>query len=458
MYFNANISAILLSPHNKKPKKTGKPAVDPAEIIPRPEHQVSRDNISAAALKVLYRLKKAGFAGYLVGGSVRDLLLKRNPKDFDVATDATPEEVHELFRNSRIIGRRFRLVHVRFGREIIEVATFRSSADPANDDHDHEVSEGTGRVLRDNVYGSLEDDVWRRDFTANALYYNIADYSIRDCVGGVDDIADRQLCMIGDPEQRYREDPVRMLRAARFAAKLEFTIDEETGAPIPELANLLDDVPAARLFDEYCKLFQSGHALQGFRHLREYGLFEHLFPVTEQWLQEGDERRLQFIEAALMSTDERVAQDKPVTPMFLYGAFLWGPVSEFANEQMEAQGWSLLQAIIAGAAELTLKQNQRVFMPKRFSYPMREMLQLQPKFERRKGRRALSILSHPRFRAAYDLMVLRQHLGEVDEETVQWWTEAQESAPADQEKTNSKPRSGRRGQRRRRRKPRRTDD
>lgn len=410
---------------------------------------MSRDNISEAALKVLYRLKKGGYQAYLVGGSVRDLLLKKNPKDFDVATDATPEEVNALFRNSRVIGRRFRLVHVRFGREIIEVATFRSSADPANDDHDHEVSEGTGRILRDNVYGTLEDDVWRRDFTANALYYNIADYSIRDCVGGVADIEDHTLKMIGDPEQRYREDPVRMLRAARFAAKLEFDIHPDTAAPLPDLAPLLDDVPAPRLFDEYCKIFQSGHALDGFRHLREYGLFEHLFPVTEQWLREGDERRLNFVEAALKSTDDRVAQDKPVTPMFLYGVFLWGPVQEFAHANMERQNWTELQAIIAGAAELTLKQNQIVFMPKRFSYPMREMLQLQPRFKRRKGKRALNMLSHPRFRAAYDLMLLRQQLGEVDEEEAKWWTDAQKN-PAQARKSSQQPKSGRR-----RRKPRR---
>jgi len=405
-----------------------------AEIIPRSEHQVSRDNISDAALKVLYRLKKGGYQAYLVGGSVRDLLLKKSPKDFDVTTDATPEQINKLFRNSRIIGRRFRLVHVRFGREIIEVATFRSSADPENDDHDHEVSEGTGRVLRDNVFGSLEDDVWRRDFTANALYYNIADFSIMDCVGGADDIFDRSLKMIGDPEQRYREDPVRMLRAARFAAKLEFDIDAETAKPIPDLAYLLNDVPAPRLFDEFCKLFQSGHAVEGFRHLREYGLFAHLFPATEQWLQEGDEARLEFVEAALANTDKRVAEDRPITPMFLYGIFLWGPVSEFAKQLVDEGSCTELQAVIAGAAELSLKQNERVFFPKRFSLPMREMLQLQPRFEKRQGRRAFSLLGHPRFRAAYDLMMLRQKLGEIDEESAVWWTEVQKLSEDEQAK------------------------
>jgi len=400
-----------------------------AEIIPRSEHTVSRDNISDAALKVLYRLKKAGYEGYLVGGSVRDLLLKRSPKDFDVSTNATPDEVNKLFRNSRIIGRRFRLVHVRFGREIIEVATFRSSADPENDDDDHEVSEGTGRVLRDNVYGTFEDDVWRRDFTANALYYNIADFSIRDCVGGVADIKARILRMLGDPETRYREDPVRMLRAARFAAKLEFTIHPDTAEPLPRLAELLHDVPPARLFDEFCKIFQSGHALEGFRYLREYRLFRHLYPATAQWLDDGvannQPERLAFVEQALANTDQRVADGRPVTPMFLVGVFMWGPVLHDSQRLQEEEGCTELQAVGIATDNLVQRQNERVFMPKRFSYPMREMLQLQPKFKRTKGKRAMSLLGHPRFRAAYDLLLLREILGEVDAENTAWWTEVQ---------------------------------
>ncbi|MDG2154918.1 MAG: polynucleotide adenylyltransferase PcnB [Gammaproteobacteria bacterium] len=414
--------------------KSNKPHA--AEIISRPEHTVSRDNISDAALKVLYRLKKGGYEAYLVGGSVRDLLLKKSPKDFDVATDATPDEVHKLFRNSRVIGRRFRLVHVRFGREIIEVATFRSSADPDNDDHDHEVSKGTGRVLRDNVYGTLEDDVWRRDFTANALYYNIADFSIRDCVEGVADIRRRTLRMLGDPETRYREDPVRMLRAARFAAKLEFTIHPDTAEPLPRLAELLRDVPPARLFDEVCKIFQSGHALEGFRHLRQLSLFRHLYPETDQWLDEGVKNnhpeRLKFIEQALRNTDERVAEGRPVTPMFLVGVFLWGPMIQDTKRLREAEGCTELQAGNIASNNLVQRTNDIVFMPKRFSYPMREMLQLQPKFNRTKGKRAMSMLGHPRFRAAYDLMLLRQVLGEVDARTANWWTEIQTKPEAEQ--------------------------
>ncbi len=427
-----------------------------ANIIPRPAHTVTRDNISDAALKVLYRLKKGGYEAYLVGGSVRDLLLKHSPKDFDVSTNATPEQVNKLFRNSRIIGRRFRLVHVRFGREIIEVATFRSGADPDNDDHDHEVAEGSGRVLRDNVYGTLEDDVWRRDFTANALYYNIADFSIYDCVGGVADIQSRTLRVLGDPEARYREDPVRMLRAARFAAKLEFTIHPDTAEPLPRLAELLQNVPPARLFDEFCKIFQSGHALEGFRHLRTYRLFRHLYPATAQWLDEAEgPERLEFIEQALRNTDQRVAEDRPVTPMFLVGVFLWGPVIHDARRLQEEQGYTELQAVMAAADSLVQRQNERVFMPKRFSYPMREMLQLQPRFQRTKGKRALSLLGHPRFRAAYDLLLLREVLGEVDAENVAWWTDIQTRPEAEQARQLAAERATRAGNRRRPRRRRR---
>ena len=255
-------------------------ADDRNQVIPRDEHNISRANISKSALKVLFRLKDGGYQAYLVGGSVRDLLLDGHPKDFDIATDATPEQVRALFNNSRMIGRRFRLVHVRFGREIIEVATFRAPANHDNDDH--EIAEGSGRVLRDNVWGTFEDDVWRRDFTCNALYYDIRDYSVRDHVGGVEDIRNRQLRLIGDPEQRYREDPVRMLRAVRFAAKLRFEVEPGTAEPIGRLAELLDNIPAARLFDEFGKLFQAGHALNTWRAQRYFGLLPHLLPFTAE--------------------------------------------------------------------------------------------------------------------------------------------------------------------------------
>ncbi|MEJ2140291.1 MAG: polynucleotide adenylyltransferase PcnB [Gammaproteobacteria bacterium] len=398
-------------------------------VIPRSEHNISRAHISKAALKVLYRLKDGGYQAYLVGGSVRDLLLDGSPKDFDVATDATPEEVRALFNNSRVIGRRFRLVHVRFGREIIEVATFRAPS--SGDADDHEIAEGSGRVLRDNVWGTFEDDVVRRDFTANALYYDIRDYSIRDLVGGVADIRNRQLRLLGDPEQRYREDPVRMLRAARFAAKLGFEIEKGTAAPIRDNVRLLENIPPARLFDEFGKLFQAGFALPSWRQLDRFGLTRQLFPHTVGWLEKAtDDTRRTFIETALDNTDKRVADDKSVTPMFMFAVLLWGPVRERANALIEAEGFSKTQALIAAAADLSLEQNQRIAVPKRFTFPMREIMQLQPRFEKRTGKRARAFLENRRFRAAYDLMLLRVILGEVDQETADWWTEIQTSPGA----------------------------
>ncbi len=398
---------------------------------------------------MLYRLKDGGYQAYLVGGSVRDLLLGGRPKDFDVSTNATPEEVRALFGNSRLIGRRFRLAHIRFGREIIEVATFRAPANHADDDH--EIVSGTGQVLRDNVWGTLEDDVWRRDFTANALYYDASDFTVIDYAGGVEDIRARRLRLIGDPEQRYREDPVRMLRAARFAAKLDFELDDSVAEPLGRLASLLDGIPAARLYDEFGKLFQSGYALATFRRLRRHELFGHLFPMTEKWLQSAsDDRRLEFIEHGLRSTDERVAKDLPITPMFLFAVFLWGPVSARARYFAEHESMSPVQALIAAGAEISAAQNARISLPKRFSFPMREIMQMQPRFGNRKGRRAKALLAHRRFRAAYDLMVLRVVLGEVDSDDADWWTRIQE-LPEHQKEQEVAPRRRSKKPRRRRR-------
>lgn len=418
------------------------------QIIPRSEHNISRADISRYALKVLYRLKDAGYQAFLVGGSVRDLLLGRHPKDFDVATDAHPEDVRALFGNSRLIGRRFRLAHVRFGGEIIEVATFRGlGTEEAASEH-REVSAETGRLIRDNVYGSIEEDVWRRDFTANALYYNIADFSIWDFTGGVADVQARRLRVIGDPEARFREDPVRMLRAARFAAKLGFELDPASARVIPQLAQLIDGVPPARLFDEFMKLFQSGHALQSYRQLRQYGLFEHLFPTTAAWLGPGTDARGRFLEAALASTDARVAEDRPVTPMFLLGVFLWGPVADRAAAQA-AQGMSDFQALAVAAADLTREQTERIAVPRRFSIPMREMLQLQIRFDKTRGARALAFLESKRFRAAYDLLLLRAAAGNADAGLAQWWTTLQGLSPEEQRRELGLGRAGPAGRRRR---------
>jgi poly(A) polymerase len=412
-------------------------------VIPRAEHTISRADISRNAVKVLYRLKDAGYQACIVGGGVRDLLLGRQPKDFDVATDASPEQVRELFGNCQLIGRRFRLAHVRFRDEIIEVATFRGVGGEDLESEDRHVLDEAGRIIKDNAYGSIEEDAWRRDFTINALYYNIADFSILDYVDGMADIAARRLRLIGDPETRFREDPVRMVRAARLAAKLDLEIDAATAAAMPRLAPLLDSVPAARLFDEFLKVFETGHALEGYRRLQAHGLFEHLFPATGAWLAADDAggRRNAFIERALANTDARVAAGLPVTPMFLFGVFLWGPVTGRARE-LAAEGLGEAQALVQAGFEVTTTQVRRVALPKRFSIPMREMFHLQPRFARRQGRRVQVTLQHRRFRAAFDLYLLREVLGEADPAAIRFWTDIQSVGPAVVQAPSAEPASG----------------
>jgi poly(A) polymerase len=414
----------------------------PHLVIPRSEHSISRAAISPNALKVLYRLKEAGYQAFLVGGAVRDLLLGIKPKDFDVATNALPEEVRRLFRNCRLIGRRFRLAHVHFGSEIIEVATFRAAAAPEREDaedldpdadaevasvedSEHRAFDQTGRILRDNIYGTIEEDVWRRDFTANGLYYNIDDFSIWDFVDGVGDVKARRLRLIGDPETRYREDPVRMLRAVRFAAKLDFSIEASTEQPIRRLAYLLDGVPAARLFDECLKLFLSGFGAKSFQLLRQYGLFEHLFPMSAAAFALAPYAYAQeMLELGLANTDVRVAADKPVTPTYLFAVLLWGAVLRQLNEQQAGPAPDLAQLMQACDSVLRAQQS-RVAIPRRFAVPMRELFMLQPRFNRRSGVKSLSILQHPRFRAAYDFLLLRAQVGVADPELAQWWTDIQ---------------------------------
>jgi poly(A) polymerase len=430
-------------------KNTGKPESQGPKIIPRPAHGVSRDEVSKSALKVLYRLHKSGYQAFLVGGCVRDALVGLHPKDFDVATDATPDEVRALFSNCRLIGRRFRLAHVRFGREIIEVATFRAAANHADDDHAHD---DEGRIIRDNVYGSIEEDVWRRDFTCNALYYNIADHSIWDFVGGVEHIKQKHIVLIGDPQQRLREDPVRMLRAVRFAAKLGFTIDDTVSKAIDSQADLIANVPPARIFDEFLKLFQAGHAERTFDMLREYGLFAKLFPATDKEI-ERDDAFADFVRAALRNTDKRVAQGLSVTPMFLLGVFFWAPAQRLAAEMRAEEKMSESQALSLAAYELSGQQQRRVSIPRRFTVPMREMIALQPRFTMTRGKRALNLLEHRRFRAAYDFMMLLAEVGQFDRELARLWTDVQNQSPDERAETfqiHRKPGS-RRGSRRRRR-------
>jgi poly(A) polymerase len=414
-------------------------------VIPRAEHPISRSAISPNALKVLYRLNEAGYQAFLVGGAVRDLLLGIRPKDFDVATNALPEEVRRLFRNCRLIGRRFRLAHVHFGSEIIEVATFRAAAAPeredaavdedddaeleaeipADVDTEHRAIDERGRILRDNMYGSIEEDVWRRDFTANGLYYSVDDFSVWDFVGGVEDVRQRRLRLIGDPDARYREDPVRMLRAVRFAAKLDFSIDPGTQEPIGRLAYLLDGVPPARLFDETLKLFLSGFAAKSYGLLRAYGLFEHLFPrsaaafALTPYAYAEDMLRI-----GLANTDARIAEDKAVTPTFMFALLLWGAVLREMNEQQAGPAPDLAQLLTACDTVLRAQQS-RVAIPRRFSVPMRELLMLQPRFNRRSGAKSLALLQHPRFRAAYDFLLVRAQAGAADPELAAWWTQIQ---------------------------------
>ncbi len=424
---------------NQIPDKHSEPT-----LYPRAEHCISRSQISENALKVLYRLNKAGFDAYLVGGCVRDLLLGREPKDFDVATNASPEEVKATFRNCRLIGRRFRLAHVHFGREIIEVATFRGSEEKESDDQQTDTE---GRLLRDNVFGTLEEDVWRRDFTVNALYYNIKDYSVVDYAGGMQDHQAGLIRLIGDPLTRYREDPVRMLRAVRFAVKLGFTLHEDTAKPIGVNASLLASIPPARLFDETLKLFLSGYGVQTFEMLRHYDLFAMLFPDTDQALaDEEHEFPRMFLIRALQNSDNRLAEDKSVTPYFLFAALLWEPFTqEVVRLKEEGQNDSVAYQ---NAANTVLSRQVKVTsIPKRITQSLREVWLLQSRFESRKGARPYRLLAHPRFRAAYDFLLLRADAGGADPSLAEWWTSFQNASEAEQKQMTSSG-NARRGKRR----------
>ncbi len=386
-------------------------------VVPREQHTVSRKDISPNALRVLYRLSEAGFGAYLVGGAVRDLLVGGYPKDFDLATDATPEQIKQLFRNCRLIGRRFRLAHVVFGREIIEVATFRANSDDGSGDRELE----NGRLVRDNVYGTIEDDAIRRDFTCNALYYTIEDFSLRDYVGGFEDVQSRLMRLIGNPEQRYQEDPVRMLRAVRLAAKLGFEIEVDTAEPIPRMAGLLIDVAPARLFEEVLKLFLSGHAVASFEALEKFGLIHVLFPESVKALRanrSGALRRI-LIEG-LRGTDKRVNNDESVSPAFLFALLLW-PSFCRVLVNLQAQGVHSEEAQRRAADRVTLHHLERIALPRRFSLPMQEIWLLQNRFVSRQRKRVLRLLEHPRFHAAFDFLVLRLEASSEHASDVEFW-------------------------------------
>lgn len=411
-------------------------------IYTRSEHCISRKQISENALKVLYRLQKEGFDAYLVGGCVRDLLLGREPKDFDVATNADPEQVRKVFRNCRLIGRRFRLAHVHFGQEVIEVATFRGAGEAKNDE---QVLNKEGRLLRDNVYGTIEEDVWRRDFTVNALYYNIKDFSVVDYTGGMADHKAGILRLIGDPETRFREDPVRMLRAVRFAVKLGFHIHPDCEKSIHDVAPLLANIPAARLYDEALKLFLSGYALQTFELLRHYGLFQVLFPITEHSLAVEDQGfpRLLLIKA-LENSDNRIAEGKTVTAYFLFAAFLWDAVQIRAKQKL-AKGSVEFIAYQEAANEVIATQVKSTALPRHITLAMREVWSLQPKFNACVGSKPSRLITHPRFRAAYDFLLLRAQTGGADIQLAKWWEIYQNANENEQRKMTAPPRKTKTG-------------
>lgn len=397
-------------------------------IIPRSQHTISRKDINPNALKVLYRLNKAGYNAYLVGGCIRDLLLGKHPKDFDIATNASPEQIKDLFYNCRLIGRRFRLAHVHFGREIIEVSTFRAPH------ADWVVQNAHGMILNDNVYGKIEEDVLRRDFTINALYYNIADFSVIDFVAGMQDLNKRQLNVIGTPEVRYKEDPVRMLRAIRFAVKLGFTIHPRSSKPIYELNKLLANIPAARLFEEYSKLFLTGHAYDTYAMLFEYGLFAQLFPHTAKYLPDNA-----LITLALRNTDARVQSGKSISPSFLLAVFYWQPMLELVKLNIK-HGQPEFVAYNE-AMDKILKDQQRIMaVPRRFVSMIRDVWELQSRLERRRSvKQVAALFALNKFRAAYDFLLLR---AEAQEDTAltaaKWWRSYVEADEATRENMASK--------------------
>lgn len=393
------------------------------------------------------RLNSSGFEAYIVGGGVRDLMLRKAPKDFDIATNATPQQIRQLFKNGRIIGRRFKLVHVLFHREIIEVATFRSQGEV----DENQVTNDKGMLVRDNVYGTIDQDAFRRDFTINSLFYNVADASIIDFTGGVEDIHNKQIRIIGDPEVRYKEDPVRMLRAIRFSAKLHFSISPETERAIPKLAHLITHVSNSRLFDEMTKLYQCGEAVAVQNMLVHYGIFQMLCAQSASCLETAPAMKA-LLGIALENTDTRIRDNKPVTPAFIFAVLLWFPMQKRA-ESLQKSGLDPLPALEKAMSETLSEQCKTISIPKRFSLVMREIWLLQYRFSKRQGNRAFHLLEHPRFRAAYDFMAIRALAGDEGMELAQWWTTFQEVTPEERQVMINELTPAPAKKRRRRRKP-----
>lgn len=433
----------------------GKPSKAAAgkEVLSYTQHRIRPELLSFAAEKVVSRLQEAGFQAYVVGGAVRDLLIGAEPKDFDVATSATPEQVRKLFRRSRIIGRRFQIVHVMVGPETIEVTTFRGGSKVQQN--------AQGRIMKDNTYGSIEEDAMRRDFTCNALYYDPIREEIIDFHQGAADVAARKLVMIGEPAERYQEDPVRILRAVRLSGKLGFDVEERTAAPIPEYAGRLKNEPVARLFDEIMKILFSGYARKCLNQLNALGLGTGIHPLLDA-LQQSSEPQNRIISIALKNTDERLRQEKSVSVGFVLAAILWPQLN--AHWQRNIRRGQKPAAALNDAMNTMRETVEKGWgVPQRFSATMREIWQLQPQFDNTRGARPHRLLAQPRFRAAYDFLVLRAQTGEAEQESVDWWTTFQhadettrtEMSMAQQQRTKKEHSSGEHKSKRRRRKPRR---
>ncbi len=409
-------------------------------VIPLKRHGIRRNRLPSFALKTTDQLQAAGYEAFIVGGAVRDLLLGKDPKDFDVATNATPEEVHKVFRRSRIIGRRFRLVHVLFGDEVVEVSTFRGSGESLTDE--------AGRIIRDNTWGSQEDDAKRRDFTVNALFYDPNREEIIDYHGGVADIEKKRMTMIGTPAVRYREDPVRMLRAVRLAAKLGLSIDADTRKPIRELASLLENVPSSRLFDEMLKLLFSGQSWACLMQLRDEGLHHGFFPLLDKMMKAPQGEA--FLRNALENTDRRIREDKPVSAGYVFAALLWLEVLDNWDKRKQA-GEKAMLALFSAIDEVEAVQEEKLAIPRRYGTAMKEIWTLQPRFEQRSGIKPFRLLENPRFRAGYDFLCLRASVGEVDKELADWWTTFQQADSQAREAMLVRPQAGEGANKKRRR-------
>ncbi|NDU87735.1 MAG: polynucleotide adenylyltransferase PcnB [Ferrovum sp.] len=405
----------------KKSRKLGQ-----LRTLTATQHPLRPQSISPCALRVVKTLQEQGYQAFIVGGAVRDLLLQIPPKDFDVATNATPEQIRRIIRRSRIIGRRFQIIHVPCQNEIVEVTTFRGHA---SHDH-HSQTDEHGRLTRDNVFGTLEEDAARRDFTANALYYDPVHNTLLDYFSGVEDIAAHQLVMIGDPASRFREDPVRLLRAVRFIAKLGFTANAQLAGPLRELGPLLAPIPESRLFDELLKLLLSGRAQTCLEQLRHYGLHSYLLPQLDAFMAQAEDA--QFLRHALENTDLRLRENKPVSPGFMLAALFW-PAVRLDWKRRTDSGEPQYPALFAAMDTVLHAQRQTLPIPRRFDGIMKEIWGLQPRFTQRSGQRPFRLLEHPRFRAGYDFLCLRAENGEVDNTLGDWWTTFQEAAPEERE-------------------------